>query len=88
MRGGQGQIEEEGAFVLRVTVDVVYCAVSQVGQTVLVVEVVGYGTCTPEARFLSCGYGTYLSGGGLAVFYIYIGGHVEGAAEAVEIVEA
>lgn len=67
MRGGQGQIEEEGAFVLRVTVDVVYCAVGQVGQTVLVVEVVAYGACTPEARFLSCGYGAYLGGGGLAV---------------------
>lgn len=73
MRGGQGQIEEEGAFVLCVAVDIVYCAVGQVGQTVLVVEVVAYGACTPEARFLSCGYGAYLRGGGLAVFYIYIG---------------
>ena len=69
-------------------VDVVYCAVGQVGQTILMVEVVTYGACTPEARFLSCGYGAYLRGGGLVVFYIYIRSHVEGAAEAVEVVEA
>lgn len=89
MGGGERQIEEERAFGMRVPVDVVYCTGGQVGQTVLMAEIIAYGSRPPETGVLSGRYSSYLRGGGLAVLYIlHIRCHVQRTAETVEIIES